>query len=378
MTLRRLFLLVVIVVPCLIAGGAGLATADLNSRVQSKSNRAEALRAAVARETRQINNSAGGLARAQARLSKLNAQNQVQQAELNELSTKLRKTRIRLTRLQNRLMASFSALKNNLNEAYRNPQPDLVGVVLGAHDFGDLIEKRNFYKRISNQNARIVRNARFMRVRVQRQTNDLVRGQRRQRVIADRIEKRTRSAQTIQSALLANQQARLQRRGAASAELNQVNSELGRLRRQLMQAGIPRGPGAALRVAPGGAAQAPAGAPPAVVRVIAAGNAIAGLPYVYGGGHGSFKANAYDCSGSISYALGAAGLVNAPMASGPFMSWGESGPGKWITVYANAGHAFMVVAGWRFDTSALRQGGTRWTRAMRSTAGFVARHPPGL
>ena len=124
-------------------------------------------------------------------------------------------------------------------------------------------------------------------------------------------------------------------------------------------------------------AQAPAGAPAAVGLVIAAGNAIAGLPYLYGGGHAGFKDTAYDCSGSVSYALAAAGLVKPPMASGPFMSWGEAGPGRWITVYANYGHAFMVVGGWRFDTSALR-GGTRWTRQMRPTGGFVARHPPGL
>jgi hypothetical protein len=112
--------------------------------------------------------------------------------------------------------------------------------------------------------------------------------------------------------------------------------------------------------------------------VIAAGNAIAGLPYVWGGGHGAFRASGYDCSGSVSYALAAAGLLASPLDSTGFMSWGDAGPGKWITVYANAGHAFMVVAGWRFDTSALSGGGTRWTRSMRSTGGFVARHPPGL
>jgi hypothetical protein len=112
--------------------------------------------------------------------------------------------------------------------------------------------------------------------------------------------------------------------------------------------------------------------------VIAAGNAIAGLPYAYGGGHGSFRADAYDCSGSVSYALAAAGLLSAPLDSTSFESWGQAGVGKWITVYANAGHAFMVVAGWRFDTSALGQASTRWTRAMRDTGGFVARHPAGL
>jgi hypothetical protein len=111
---------------------------------------------------------------------------------------------------------------------------------------------------------------------------------------------------------------------------------------------------------------------------MAAGNAIAGLPYLYGGGHAGFKDSAYDCSGSVSYALAAAGLVSSPLASGGFMTWGEPGPGQWITVYANAGHAFMIVAGWRFDTSALSGGGTRWSRDTRSVAGFVARHPPGL
>ena len=100
-------------------------------------------------------------------------------------------------------------------------------------------------------------------------------------------------------------------------------------------------------------------------------------PYVWGGGHGG-SSGGYDCSGSISYALAAAGLLNGSLDSTGFMSWGEAGPGRRITVYANAGHAFMVVDGRRYDTSALSGGGTRWSSSMRSTAGFVARHPPGL
>ena len=124
--------------------------------------------------------------------------------------------------------------------------------------------------------------------------------------------------------------------------------------------------------------QPPPGAPAAVAQVIAAGNAIATLPYIWGGGHGSFHASGYDCSGSVSYALAAAGLLSSPLDSTGFESWGEPGPGKWITVYANAGHAFMVVAGWRFDTVALAEGGTRWSQSMARTAGFVARHPAGL
>ena len=128
-----------------------------------------------------------------------------------------------------------------------------------------------------------------------------------------------------------------------------------------------------------GLALAPPNAPDVVRRIMAGGNAIANFPYVFGGGHASFVDSAYDCSGSVSYALAAGGLLSAPETSGALESWGAPGPGKWITVYANAGHTFMYVAGVRFDTSG-RAGpfGSRWQRAPRSTAGFTVRHWPGL
>jgi hypothetical protein len=113
--------------------------------------------------------------------------------------------------------------------------------------------------------------------------------------------------------------------------------------------------------------------------VIAGANAIAKFPYVWGGGHGSFEDSGYDCSGSVSYALAAGGLLDRPMASGGFMKWGEPGPGKWITIYSNPGHMFMVVAGIRYDTSG-RSGkhGSRWQADNRSTGGFTVTHPPGM
>jgi cell wall-associated NlpC family hydrolase len=128
-----------------------------------------------------------------------------------------------------------------------------------------------------------------------------------------------------------------------------------------------------------GAAQVPAGVPAAVARVIAGGNAIARFPYIWGGGHGSFVDTGYDCSGSVSYALAAAGLLDRPLVSGELARYGEPGPGRWITIYANAGHVFMYVAGLRFDTSG-RDGpfGSRWQAAPRSLDGFAVRHPPGL
>jgi cell wall-associated NlpC family hydrolase len=129
----------------------------------------------------------------------------------------------------------------------------------------------------------------------------------------------------------------------------------------------------------GGFAQTPPGAPRAVEEAVAGGNAIAQFPYRWGGGHGSFVDDAYDCSGSVSYALAAAGLLDAPLASGELMGWGEPGPGRWITVYANPGHVYMEVGGLRFDTSG-RPGrrGSRWQAARRSARGCEARHWPGL
>jgi len=115
-----------------------------------------------------------------------------------------------------------------------------------------------------------------------------------------------------------------------------------------------------------------------VQRVVSAGNRIARMPYKYGGGHGSYRDSGYDCSGSVSYALHAAGLLRTPMSSGGFTSYGRPGRGRHITIYANSGHMFMVVNGRRFDTSALRVTGSRWTSRPRSTSGYVARHPPGL
>jgi cell wall-associated NlpC family hydrolase len=137
--------------------------------------------------------------------------------------------------------------------------------------------------------------------------------------------------------------------------------------------GIGPGPLLKRRSSPGGRAR-----PGAVWRIIAAANRIARKPYKYGGGHGRYFDSGYDCSGSISFALHFAGLLRTPLDSSGFMSYGAPGRGRHVTIYANAGHAFMVVNGRRFDTSAISETGSRWTNSSRSTAGYVARHPRGL
>jgi hypothetical protein len=128
-----------------------------------------------------------------------------------------------------------------------------------------------------------------------------------------------------------------------------------------------------------GVALAPPDAPEAVQGAINAANTIVGRPYVWGGGHGSWYSEGYDCSGSVSFALFGGGLIPRPLTSGDLERWGAPGPGKWITVYANAGHTFAEIAGLRWDTVGDENGtGPRWHLAPASPDGFVVRHPPGL
>ena len=168
--------------------------------------------------------------------------------------------------------------------------------------------------------------------------------------------------------------------GAPSdAEIRAELEQLEDVQKQAKKDALKAGPSGPLELTPGGNAKIPEGAPPAIAAIIGSANAIARFPYVYGGGHGSFVDTAYDCSGSVSYALAGAGLLDAPLTSGGLGEWGEPGPGRWVTIYANEGHVWMTVAGVRYDTSG-RSGvfGSRWNANMRGTGGFKVVHPKGL
>ncbi len=146
----------------------------------------------------------------------------------------------------------------------------------------------------------------------------------------------------------------------------------------------PVGPPGRAKLRKDGTAVAPADAPAEIQAAIAAGNAIKSMPYRWGGGHRTFYDSGYDCSGAVSYVLHGAGMLESPMTSGGFASsWGAPGKGRWITVFGNAGHVYMVVAGLRFDTSAvgekLNQGsGPRWRKTKRKPRGYAMKYFPGF
>lgn len=167
--------------------------------------------------------------------------------------------------------------------------------------------------------------------------------------------------------------------GSGSGSVAQPVSD-AQIRQELAASGLS-GTTSQAEITPSGLAVSPINAPLVVQNVIDAGNQIAHLPYRFGGGHGTFEDNAYDCSGSLSFVFAAAGLLNTTVTSGQLMTWGKPGPGKWITVFAAPGHTFMYVAGLRFDTVALAETGSRWSNRAANEPdlkSFVVRHPAGL
>jgi peptidoglycan hydrolase CwlO-like protein len=366
--------------------GSGLTAAsagDLHSQIAAGKSAASSLRSQIAAETARIHATTHGLADANVRLAGLESALAFRESELGRVQQQLIQARDHLVDLENRLQSATQALAANLVAGYEQGRPDLMSVIFEARGFSDLLEQVSFLRRIGVQDARIVSTTRSARAAVARQAVLLATLEQRDRALAAQVMAQRNGVAALQAALLREQISELRTRSGESARLGALNARVSHLEaRAAAQAAAAAASGNAnvggIAINTGGMVQPPPGAPAAVREVIAAGNAIATLPYIYGGGHASFHADGYDCSGSVSYALAAAGLVTSPMVSGAFESWGDPGPGRWITVYANAGHVWMEVAGWRFDTVALAEGGTRWSQGGGEFSGFVVRHPPGL
>ena len=349
------------------------------ARLADERAAAQRLRVAIAAEGRTIGLTRAGLAKAERRLAARAARVVERQAQLQAAQDRLVRARVRLSDLERREVLARRTLAANLANAYRGGKPGFVTVVINADGFEDLLARVEFLKRVSRRNAAILDRTRVVRAQVARQKRGLEALRGRYSALARAARADRDGADVLRSALLRREARQLARRNGVAARLVVVRRRIGRIeRRQAQATRQARAASSAAVDAPKARTGAPTGGGSGVVaRVVAAATQIAQTPYVYGGGHGGASAG-YDCSGSISYALAAGGLLDSPLASTGFMSWGEAGPGRRITIYTNPGHAFMVIDGRRYDTTALSGGGTRWTSEARSTAGFLARHPSGL
>jgi peptidoglycan hydrolase CwlO-like protein len=348
---------------------------------ESLRSAAARLKAAVRAEESRIAATREGLADAERRLAVLDTRARKRRQQLADTQKKLVDARVRLTRLERKQAVAEKTLAANLRHNYMDGAPTFATVVLNADGFNDLVERFEFLRRVARRNASVLGDTRDARIKVKGMTADLTKLRTTYSTLSREADEDRNRADAIRTALLNREQDQLRKRNGTAARLASVRGRIAAIeRRQAAAARRAAMAASAANQAPsisGNTGAGGGGGGDVVGRVVAAANQIATTPYVWGGGHGG-ASGGYDCSGSISYALAAGGLLNGSLDSTGFMSWGDAGPGRRITVYANAGHAFMVVDGRRYDTSALSGGGTRWTSQMRSTAGFVARHPPGL
>ena len=370
--------------------GAGLSgqSSSAQSRLDAVREHQARIRDELANENAAVDAALGRLGVIRTRERAVTAELQQKEAELASARDQLAEVRAALARTKRHLAAAQSDLRNLLVFIYKNPEIDETSIVLSANGFQDLAARAAYLGRINDMETGIA--SRFSRLRAARVEQVGSKKEAVGRITA------ARDAIDARRQTLADSDAALQQRAAdlqaLRAKRRDLLTHLVGKEKNLVEAlstpqpdgGSSQGEAPATTVAPpsgatarlnsDGTATAPADAPAAVKAVIAAANQITNTPYIWGGGHGSFESTGYDCSGSVSFALHGGGFLSSPLDSTGLMPWGEAGPGSWISVYANPGHAYMEVAGLRFDTSGAPP---RWQTGPAYPAGFVVRHPAG-
>lgn len=364
---------------------------DLEAAIQADNARVDDLIAQLA-ATRQ---------RAMAVREKLNAE----QAKLEQATRALGAGHRRLAELRAHLRKAMGTLGEELVSIYKTGDAQTVDLVLGSSNWSDLAARSEYLGAVQDYRDSVTTRVRDLRDQAHAEVVRLAEARDRTQAARDavaareeRISAMRTSMQGQHDALLAAQAERQGRIDELQSREQSIQGNLGHITSKIQakaaavasQASIPV-PTPTESVAPpasgqtatllsNGQAVAPAGAPPAVVAAIAAANSIATTPYIWGGGHGSFDSSGYDCSGAVSFALHGGGLLDSPLDSTGLETWGEDGPGSWISIYANSGHVWSIIAGLRWDTAAnTGSDGPRWSTdiSAESTSGYIVRHYPG-
>jgi peptidoglycan hydrolase CwlO-like protein len=354
--------------------------ADKIAQKQDELDRIQSLQGPLSAQIDQLNAEVDRLIGEESRLRQERAaaeqELQAKQAELDRTTAELNAQKAELARVRAKLQEAVGALEQLLVDMYKSNDPDLTAVLVESASWSDLLTRTEYIEHIQDYDNEVVSRVRGLRDQITALVNQLQATHDRIEAARDAIAAKERQI-SAQHAQIAEQQSEL---AAARNARQGVLNELLRKERQI-QADLSEIPAPAghATIDSDGDAIPPANAPLAVRGAIEAANQINHLPYVWGGGHGSFTASGYDCSGAVSYMLHGGGLISSPLDSTGFMVYGESGGGNWITVFANSGHAWAYVAGLRWDTGGPGGGsGPRWSTVMRDDASsFVARHPSG-
>jgi TolA-binding protein len=347
------------------------------------------LKAQVAEDNRRIDGLIGTLSALRVQAARLTAELERRQARLDRLEAALERERERLRIVRKRLERALAVLRRQLVSLYVAGPPTVAEFVFASEDFSGLVTNSTYAQSIQDHDEDVIARVEALRNEVRalvekmeerRGTlvelrNAIVDEERRAREARDEVEARRAEFIAARETREARIQALEARAGSLEDSLPDLTSDPASSSAGSFPAPVP---GQRAVIQSNGLAAPPAGAPDVVKRVIQAANAIADRPYVWGGGHGSFESSGYDCSGAVSYALHGGGLISSPLDSTGLTTWGEPGEGNWISVYGNSGHVYMVVAGLRWDTSDTGGTGPSWHTSMRSSAGFIPRHPAGL
>jgi peptidoglycan hydrolase CwlO-like protein len=314
------------------------------------------------------------------------------QRELAAATAALEQEEAHLERVREQLGRALGVLRERLVAIYESGSPDVINAILESNNWSEIAAQTEYLNRIQSYDDSVVERVKTLRDEVTNAVAHLADNRAKIESARDAIAAKEREVAAAraeaESRFAELKQAQAQRREAMEALESReqaLSDNLASISNQIASEGGPAPTGEVPAPLTAGEtagfineseASAPASAPSAIQAAISAANAIATTPYIWGGGHGSFESSGYDCSGAVSYALHGGGFLESPLDSTGLETWGEAGPGKWITVYANAEHAWMMIAGLAFDT--VGGPGPRWhSSPVDSPEGFIARHPPG-
>jgi peptidoglycan hydrolase CwlO-like protein len=300
----------------------------------------------------------------------------VKQAELDKATAELNAEKAELARVRAKLKEAVGALEQLLVDIYKSNEPDLTAVVMRSANWSDLLTRTEYINHIQEYDDQVVARVRGLRDQIRALVNQLQATHDRIQAARDQVAAKERQIASQHTQIQQQQSQLAAARNARQGILNALLRKESQIQADLSEIPAPAGHAT---LDSSGDAIPPSNAPLAIRGVIEAANQINDLPYIWGGGHGSFTASGYDCSGAVSFALHGGGFLSSPLDSTGLEVWGSPGGGNWITVFANSGHAWAYIAGLRWDTGGPGGGnGPRWSTVMRSDASsFVARHPSG-
>ncbi len=352
-----------------------------------------ALAATIAEQNKAIDSMIGEVSALRQRQAAVQSELSAKQAELDKANEELAADKRRLARIRARLHRALGVLRERLVGIYESGSPDMLNVVLDSASWSEVTSRADYLSQVQEYDDAVASRVKGLRDQARaavkrmaaarltiKDARDAIAVKERQVAAArEEAEARFAALKEAQAARKSSLEALESREQALSDNLAAISEQIASTTgapAPVTGTPAPLTPGESASYISESQASVPSEAPPAIAAAIEAANSIATTPYIWGGGHGSFESSGYDCSGAVSFALHGGGFLESPLDSTGLETWGEPGPGKWITVYANSGHAWMIIAGLAFDT--VGGPGPRWhSSPVDSPEGFVARHPPG-